>query len=244
MSRYKDFDQPPRREGNGSPYFGPSQVPDIETFGVPAVQDPYADFVPRSSDEEDEDVTADSSRVPPAKRKCKEIAELWSAQVARSNQQSQRGGSRYGGEADADYSGDFRNRGERRVNRRYNRPDVESSVDRGDRSSARRRRRSSDIDDDARRRPSRYRRGEAARCDRGVSTSPRLSADRFNERVLCDQSCGTTPVHYEDEEVQTDPVDEASSGNLPGNGTCRHLSFISDDLQKEYIRYVRVCNIP
>jgi hypothetical protein len=255
-NRYKDFDQPSRTESSGSPYFGASQVPDIETFGVPVVQDPYADFVPKSSDEEDEDVAAENVRAPAAKRKCKEIGDLWGAQVARGGQQSQHGGnSRYGGETDPEYSGDFRNRGERRGNRRYNRPEAESSVDRhdrdrdrdrhdrNDRNSVRRRRRSSDIDEETKRRPSRHRRDETAVCDRGVSTSPQLSTDRFNERLLRDQSCGTTPVRYEDDGVQTDAVVETSSLSLPSSGGCRRLSFINDDLQKEYDGYECVCSI-
>lgn len=228
--RYADFDQPSRPEENGSPYFAPCQVPDLETFGVPAVHDPYADFVPKSSsDEADDGATADSGLAPAAKRKCKEIGDAWGAQVApRASKQAQHGNSRY---ADTDFGGEYRGVRDRPTKRRYTRPDRESSVERENRNSNRRRNRSGDAED--KRRSSRYFRGEVSRNDRAVSNSPR-SNDVLS---CCDKACGSSPMQYEDEEVQTDAVEVEPCAVSTDSNRIQLLTFINDDLQKEYVRY-------
>jgi hypothetical protein len=142
---YTDFDQPSATEDFGSPYSAPSRVPDLESFGVPAVQDPYADFVPKSSDEEDNNDAIDVTQPPAAKRKHQEIGDMWGAQVSQSNQQQsqQRSRMKYSGRKETERKHTNRNAASRHTDRRYNR-NRDSDVDRPDRNDSRRDFRSSD----------------------------------------------------------------------------------------------------
>jgi len=231
--RYKDFDQPPLSEDIASPYSAPSLSSNLETFGVPVLQDPYADFVPKSSDEEHNDATNDSVRAPAQKRRCKEIADIWSAEITRSSQQSQyASNTRYSSEVDVDHTSNYSNRSARRPNRRYNR-ERDRSVNRNDRNARRQRHRSGNDEDKNNHRFSRYRRDDVPHCGRGSSTSPQR---RPNEVLLCDKSSGRTPLHYEDDGVQTDVVEEPSRVVSTHVGRSQHPSIIGDDLLKKYNR--------